>query len=134
MCNQWIFLFEVKIMFVLEISRFSCFSEIHRFQNLWPHHRHCYIMEVTLTLISFESWVLSNWNLVKYWYAVCKTFLTSFWLNAGDWKLVQGPFMILLRWQQGDLVIFDSWHLPFLIVPYSPFQKSETVKSWQLLI
>ena len=34
---------------------FFCFCEIHRFQNLWCHHRHCYIMEVTLILISFES-------------------------------------------------------------------------------
>ena len=37
------------------VSRFSCFYEIHRFQNMWPHHRHCCIMEVTLVLISFES-------------------------------------------------------------------------------
>ena len=41
--------------FVLEIFRFLCCSEIHRFQNLWRHHRHCYVMEVTLILISFES-------------------------------------------------------------------------------
>ena len=26
-----------------------------------------------------------------------KTFLTCFWLNAGDWKLVPGPFMILMK-------------------------------------
>ena len=25
---------------------------------------------------------------------------------------------------------FNGWNLPFLIVPYSPFQKSETLKSW----
>ena len=42
-----IFLFEEEICFIHGISRFSCFSEIH--------HRHCYIMEVTLMLISFES-------------------------------------------------------------------------------
>ena len=29
-----------------------------------------------------------------------------------------------------DLVIFNSWHLPFLIVPYSPFQKHETLEFW----
>ena len=27
------------------------FCEIHRFHNPWRHHRHCYIMEVTLVLI-----------------------------------------------------------------------------------
>ena len=41
--------------FFLKISRFLCFSEIHRFQILWRHHRNRYIMEVTLMLISFES-------------------------------------------------------------------------------
>ena len=39
---------------------FLCFCEIHRFQNLWQHHRHCYIMEVTLMLISFESSYYQN--------------------------------------------------------------------------
>ena len=56
-----------KKCFALEISRFFYFCEIHRFQNLWCHHRHCYIMEVTLVLISFKSssctyffWILST--------------------------------------------------------------------------
>ena len=30
-------------------------------------------------------------------------------------------------WQ--DLAIFNSWHLLFLVVPCSPSQKSETLKS-----
>ena len=42
-----IFLFEEKICFVHGISRFLCFCEIH--------HRHCYIMEVTLMLISIKN-------------------------------------------------------------------------------
>ena len=47
------------------------------------------------------------------------------------WKLVPGPFMILLKWQySADLTIFNSWRLPFLIVPYWPFQKYETLESW----
>ena len=29
-----------------------------------------------------------------------------------------------------NLAIFNSWHLPFLIVPYSHFQKNETLESW----
>ena len=46
--------------FVLEISRFFCVCEIHRFQNLRRHHRHIYIIEVTLTPISSESYILSK--------------------------------------------------------------------------
>ena len=46
--------------FVLEIfSRFLCFCEI-RFQNLWHHDRHCYIIEVILMLSSFEFYGLSK--------------------------------------------------------------------------
>ena len=44
-----------KKWFVLEISRFLCLCEILRFSNLQCHHRHCYIMKVTLMLISFGS-------------------------------------------------------------------------------
>ena len=28
------------------------------------------------------------------------------------------------------LLMFNSWHLPFSNVPYSPFQKNETLESW----
>ena len=48
------FFYLKKKCFTLKIFRFFCFCEIHRFQNLW-HHKHCYIMEVTIMLISFES-------------------------------------------------------------------------------
>ena len=33
---------------------------------------------------------------------------------------------------QQDLVIFNGWHIPFLIVFYSPFQKNETLESWHI--
>ena len=29
-----------------------------------------------------------------------------------------------------DLAIFNSWHLPFKIILYSPSQKTEAVESW----
>ena len=29
-----------------------------------------------------------------------------------------------------DVAIFNDGHLPSLTVPYSPFQKSETLESW----
>ena len=44
-----------KKRFVLEISGFLCFCESCRFQNLWRHHKYCYIMQATLMLVSFES-------------------------------------------------------------------------------
>ena len=44
-----------KKSFVLEISRFLCFCEIHKFRNLWRHQKHCCIMQVTLLFISFQS-------------------------------------------------------------------------------
>ena len=31
---------------------------------------------------------------------------------------------------QQDLAIFNGWHIPFLIVLYSSFQKNETLESW----
>ena len=33
---------------------------------------------------------------------------------------------------QQDLAIFNSWHIPFLIVFYSPFQKNGTLGSWHI--
>ena len=34
---------------------------------------------------------------------------------------------------QQDLAIFNDWHIPFLIVLYSPFQKkNKTLESWHI--
>ena len=60
-------------------------------------------MEVKLIIISFKSQVLLKLNLVKYQRAILKIFLTSFWLNAGDWKLVPGPFMILVKSKYSEI-------------------------------
>ena len=43
-----------KKCFVLEISRFLCFCDTCRFQNVW-RHKYWYIMQATLMLVSFES-------------------------------------------------------------------------------
>ena len=59
------------------------------------------------------------------------TFVTCFWPNAGDWKLVPSPFMILLKWQYSEIrpfLIVDIYH--FLIILSSPFQKNEISESW----
>ena len=39
---------------VLKISGFLWICEICRSQNLWRHHRHCFVMEVIITLTSLE--------------------------------------------------------------------------------
>ena len=56
------FYLKKKLCLVLEISRFFCFCEIYRFQNLWLLHWYCCIMQLALILISFESLVLLKWN------------------------------------------------------------------------
>ena len=39
--------------------------------------------------------------------------------------------MILLKWQYStNWPFLIVWHLQFLTVPYSPFRKNETLKSW----
>ena len=86
------------------------------------------IMEVTLMLISF-SILLSTIKIKFDQILVCcitniyNTFL-RLKINAGDWKLVPGPLMTLLKWQYSKIwQFFNRWHLPFLKVLYLPFQK-----------
>ena len=114
-----------KQCFTLEICRFLCFCEINIFQNLWRHHRHCYIMEVTLMLIFLNPKYYQNetWSNTSTLYK--KTFLTCFWLNAGDWKLVLDLFIILFKWQYSKI-----W--PFLIVDIYHFKLSliNLFKKW----
>ena len=128
MCNEC-FIWRKNVSFYGYLE--FCFCEIHRFQNLWYHHRYCYIIEVTLVLISFESQVLSKWNLVEHWCAVWQIFLTSFWLNAGDWKLVPSPFMILIKWQYSKIWSFLMVNIyQFKMSLIHLFKKYETLESW----
>ena len=58
---------------------------------------HCCIIEVTLLLISFE--ILST---IKMKFGQILVYLKTnisnvFWLNAGDWKLLPDPFLILMK-------------------------------------
>ena len=57
-------------------------------------------------------------------------FLTCFWLNAGNWKLVPGPFMILMKWQYNKIcqfLVVDVYHFQFSLI--HPFKK---MKHWNL--
>ena len=47
-----------------------------------------------------------------------------FWLNARDWKLVPGPFMILLKWQYHEIckfLVVDIYHFQLSLI--QPFKK-----------
>ena len=126
------FYMKKKWCFVLELLRFLCFCETRIFQNLWRHHKHCHIMEVTLLLISFESYALSKWNLVKY--LCCMTNISNMVL-AECWRLETSSrlfYDFIKMTIQQDLAIFNGWHLPFLILLYSPFQKNKTLESWRI--
>ena len=51
---------------------------------------------------------------------------------APCWRLEASPrpfYDFIKMTIQQDLAIFNSRHLPFSIVPYSPFQKNETLES-----
>ena len=98
---------------------------------MWRHHRHCCIMEVTILLIFFKFRVLPKWNLIKSSVSN-KKFLTCFWLDAGVWKLVPGPFMILMKWHYNEICHFsvvDIYHFYFSLI--QPFKK---MKHWKLYV
>ena len=78
------FYLKKKHCFVLEISRFLCCCEIHRFQNLWRHRRHCYIMEVTLMLIFLNPKCYKNeiWSI----FVCCITNISNIFL-VHCWRL-----------------------------------------------
>ena len=35
-----------------------------------------------------------------------QTLLTGFWLNTGEWELVPGLFIILIKWQYNEISKF----------------------------
>ena len=39
---------------------------VHKFQTLRHHHRHNYILEVTFSVVSLESWLEWKWSLLKF--------------------------------------------------------------------
>ena len=113
-------------MFVLKISRFLWFFEICRFQNPWHHHKHCYIYP-------YLFWILSPAKMKLGQILVCCLTNISNLVLGQCWRLETSPrpFYDFIKMTIGqDMAIFNSWHLPFLIVPYSPFQKDETLESW----
>ena len=83
-----------------------------------------------LRLFLLNPTYYQNQNSVKYYCAVWQTFLTCFWFNAGDWKLVPGPFMILLKWQYSEICPFLVITFTFFKCPLFTFSKIETLEPW----
>ena len=52
--------------------------------------------------------------------------ITNIWLETSSKSFYDFNEMTTLR----DLSSFSSWYLPFLILPYSTFQKNKTLKTW----
>ena len=110
-------------------SRDIC--EIHRFQNLWHHHGHCCIMEVTLSLI------LSTIKIKFHQILVCcmKNISNMFLTQCLRLDTSSRPFYDFIEMTiERDVAIFSSWQSPFLIVPYSPFQNYEALESWHIWV
>ena len=52
------------------------------------------------------------------------TFLACPWLKAGDWKVVPGPFKILMKWQNNKIcqfLVVDIYDFLFFLT--YPFKK-----------
>ena len=85
-----------KQYFVFEkTSRFLCFCEIHNFKICGV------IISITsseISIYAYFCWILST--LKKKFGQI---FLTCFLLQTGNWKLVPGSFMILLKWQYSEI-------------------------------
>ena len=60
---------------------------------------------------------------------ISNMFLTECWRLETSSRLFYDFIKMTI---QQDLAIFNGWHIPFLIVLYSPFQKNETLKSWHI--
>ena len=114
---------EEKKCFVLELSRFLCFGEIHRFVTssrtllhnrsytyayfFWPLH--------TITIKFGQILVCLMANISNMFLGQCYGLETS-----------SRPFYDFIKLTiYQDPAMFNSEHLPFLIAPYSPFQKME---------
>ena len=97
------------------------------------NHKYCCIMQVTLMLIFF--WILTPIKMKFGQLLVCCMTNISDMFLAECWRLGTSSrlfYDFIKMTIQQDLAIFNGWHIPFLIVLYSPFQKNETLESWHI--
>ena len=82
---------------------------------------------------AYFFWILSRIEMKLGQILVCCLTNISNMFLAQCWRLETSsrPFYDFIKMTIGrDLAIFDGWHVPFLIVPDSPFQKNETLEFW----
>ena len=133
MCNYWIFLFEEKIMFRsrdieifvflrnLQISKFVTSSQVLLHNASYTY---AYFFRI-LSPIKMKFGQI----LVCCMKNISKMFLAQCWRLETSSRFFYDSIKTTI---QQDLVIFDCWHILFLIVLYSPFQKYETQESWHI--
>ena len=106
-----------KQCFVLEIYRFLWnphnSKSVTSSQEL-PHNGSC-TRKVHIMEVAYFFWILSTTKIkfgqILQYCTVWQTFQTCFLLNAGDWKLIPGPFMILLKQQYSKTQPFFRGHI-----------------------
>ena len=127
-----------KKCFALEIIRFLYFCEIYRFQNLWRHHRPCYIMEAIPSNNYFFRMLCNTKVKFRQILMRCmRNIMRNNLFLAQCWRLETNSrlfYFYLKMTIKQDVIIFNCWHLPFFIVPDSPFQKDDTLESWHNLL
>ena len=133
MCNWWIFLFEEKMMF--------CSQDVEIFVFLWKLQISKFVTSSWVLLHNssytdaYFFWILSPIKIKFGQILVCSMTNISNMLLVECWRLETSPrlFYDFIKMAiQKDLAVFNDWHIPFLIVIYSPFQKNETLESWHI--
>ena len=109
------------------------FSRYQDFVLLWNLHISKSVMSYNASQThAYFFWILSPIKmkfgqiLVCWMTNISNMFLAECWRLGTSTKLFYD--FIKMKIQQ-DMAIFNGWHIPFLIVLYSPFQKRETLES-----
>ena len=125
------FLIEEKIMFhfwdikifvflwnLLQISKFLTSSQV--------------LLHNASYVYAYFFWILSPIKMKFDQILVCCMTNISNMFLAECWRLETSSrlfYDFIKMTIQQDLAIFNGWHIPFLIVFYSPFQQNETLES-----
>ena len=125
------FLIEEKIMFhfwdikifvflwnLLQISKFLTSSQV--------------LLHNASYVYAYFFWILSPIKMKFGQILVCCMKNISNMFLAECWRLETSSrlfYDFIKMTIQQDLAIFNGWHIPFLIVFYSPFQQNETLES-----
>ena len=84
---------------------------------------------------AYFFWILSYIKIKFGQILVCSMKNISSMFFTECWRLETSsrPFYYFIKKTiQQDLAIFNVWHIPFLIVLYSPFKKNEILESWHI--